>query len=305
MTIGALLACLMAAAVLAAAAPVLVRSMRPASSTMLLTACALTVSAGTGFVACVLCFETVACIPSIASAGGWSVHQLDRSSPQPWAGTLAGVIVSVLLARSIRTVVGQGRSLWRSAAACRRLPNVAGLVITAWPEPPHAIAGFPGRVVIGAPVLAALDPHHRRALLAHENAHLAARHHVYLQLVEVATAANPILRPVRRAVRLSTERWADEIAADQVGDRRVVAAAIVAAARTSTSQAATTTRLAAAQDAVVYRVQVLLRPPGRTRVSAAALGALLVLTPATAAFSTAHAAEGIFERAHTLTVHSQ
>ncbi|MBO1753805.1 M48 family metalloprotease [Allobranchiibius sp. CTAmp26] len=304
MTVSALIACLGAGIALAVAAPVLVRSMRPASATMLLTAGALAVSACAGFIACILGFETVAGIPFIAAAGGWSVRQLHGSNPAPWAGLLAGAVVSVLLIRSLTTFVGQGRSLWRSAAACRQMPNVAGLVITDDAESPHALAGFPGRVVVGAPVLAALGPGHRRALIAHEQAHLVARHHVYLQLVEVATAANPILRPVRRAVRLSTERWADEMAADQTGDRRVVAGAIVAAATSVTSAEATTTRLASAEDAVAYRVRVLLQPRRRTRLPAAVLGALLVIVPAGAAAVAAHTAEGAFERAHAQLAHA-
>ncbi|UIJ35960.1 hypothetical protein [Allobranchiibius sp. GilTou73] len=249
-----------------------------------------------------MCFETIAGIPAIAAACGWSARQLHSSSPAPWAGMLAGAVVSVLLARSLISVVGEVRSLWQSAAACRRMPNVAGLVIIPELESPRAIAGFPGRVVVGAPVLAALGPRYRQALIAHKQAHLIAHHHAYLQLVEVATAANPILRPVRRAVRLSTERWSDEIAADQIGDRRVVAGAIVAAA-TVTSADATITRLAFAQDEVAYRVQVLLQPRRRSLPAAAVLGALLVVVPAGAVATTAHITEGTFERAHARLVH--
>ncbi len=62
----------------------------------------------------------------------------------------------------------------------------------------------------------------RRALLAHEQAHLDLGHHRYLRASEM-TASFPLLGPLARAVRFSTERWADEEAASVVGDRRVVA----------------------------------------------------------------------------------
>ena len=35
----------------------------------------------------------------------------------------------------------------------------------------------------------------RAVLLAHEAAHLIGRHHLYLQVAELAAAANPLLRP--------------------------------------------------------------------------------------------------------------
>jgi len=47
-------------------------------------------------------------------------------------------------------------------------------------------------------MLRTLSADERRALLAHEAAHLTYRHHVYTQLTDVAAAANPLLRPLRR-----------------------------------------------------------------------------------------------------------
>lgn len=295
MTLDALLVCLVVGAVLAVSASALVRVLPPALATVLLTSAALTVSAGTGFVAAVLAFEAAARLPAVARIGGWNTHDFGTGQG-PVQGVIAGSIVLALLIQAARTFVEQGRQLWRSAAACRAMPHAAGLVITNDIRSPHALAGFPGRVIVGAPVLAALTPAHRRALLAHEEAHLASRHHLYLQLVEIAIAANPALRPVRHAVRLSTERWADEYAARQVKDRRVVAAAITAAATFATPMA-TTTRLASAKDGVTYRVRALLHPPRHTRLPVLGLGVLLLL-PALAAAAAAHATESTFEHAH-------
>ncbi|MEV7376006.1 M48 family metalloprotease, partial [Streptomyces sp. NPDC090301] len=87
-----------------------------------------------------------------------------------------------------------------------------------------------GRVVVSTGMLAGLAPAERRALFAHERAHLAARHHRHLLTVHLAARANPFLRPLRTAVSYTAERWADEEAAAEVGSRRSVARAIGKAA---------------------------------------------------------------------------
>ncbi|WP_318212152.1 M56 family metallopeptidase [Streptomyces sp. SJL17-1] len=88
----------------------------------------------------------------------------------------------------------------------------------------------PGRVVVSTGMLAGLAPAERRALFAHERAHLAGRHHRHLLTVHLAARANPFLRPLRTAVSYTAERWADEEAAAEVGSRRSVARAIGKAA---------------------------------------------------------------------------
>lgn len=93
---------------------------------------------------------------------------------------------------------------------------------------PYAYA-LPGgdrdRVVVIPALPACLEPAERRALFAHERAHLAALHHRLLVAVRLARA-NPFLRPLRTAVSYTAERWADEDAAHTVGSRRVVARAM-------------------------------------------------------------------------------
>ncbi|GAA4965517.1 hypothetical protein GCM10023238_36480 [Streptomyces heliomycini] len=101
---------------------------------------------------------------------------------------------------------------------------------------PYAYA-LPGgrrdRVVVTTAMLDCLEPAERRALFAHERAHLAARHHRFLLAVQLAARANPFLRPLRTAVAYTAERWADEGAAQAVGSRRTVARAIGKAALVS------------------------------------------------------------------------
>ncbi|MFI6844481.1 M56 family metallopeptidase [Kitasatospora sp. NBC_00085] len=153
----------------------------------------------------------------------------------------------------------------------------------------------PGRIVVTAGMLRALTAPERAALLAHERAHLAARHHLFLALAEHAAAVHPALRPLRAPLGYHLERWADEAAAERVGDRAVTARAVGRAAlAASRSPRPARPRLAPAAHTgpVPRRVAALLLPcpaAPRTGRSAAALAlaACLALTAAAALDATA------------------
>ncbi|MEU5718897.1 M56 family metallopeptidase [Streptomyces sp. NPDC020403] len=145
-------------------------------------------------------------------------------------------------------------------------PDVA---VVASPDP-YAYAlprtrGHGGRVVVSTGMLTCLDGSERRALVAHERAHLAGGHHRYLLAVQLAARANPFLLPLRTAVTYSTERWADEEAAHAVGSRRTVATAVGKAALFSNRPAGPDAARAplpafAAAGQVPRRVAALLSP---------------------------------------------
>ncbi|MFD5898478.1 M56 family metallopeptidase [Streptomyces sp. NPDC060366] len=122
----------------------------------------------------------------------------------------------------------------------------------------HGMSG--GRIVVSTAMLACLDADERAALVAHERAHLAGRHHRYLLLVRFAARANPLLMPLRSAVAYATERWADEEAARVTGERRVVARAIGKAALVSRGTPTPTLAGFAAPGPVPRRVAALLEP---------------------------------------------
>ncbi|MFE5582593.1 M56 family metallopeptidase [Kitasatospora sp. NPDC056531] len=147
--------------------------------------------------------------------------------------------------------------------------------------------GEPGRIVVTSGMLRALSGPERSALLAHERAHLAARHHVFLALAEHAADLHPALRPLRAPLGYHLERWADEVAAARVGDRAVTARAVGRAALAANrSPWPARPRLVAAAHSgpVPRRVAALLQPrpaatPGtRLRAVALALAACLALT---------------------------
>ncbi|MEU9554036.1 M56 family metallopeptidase [Streptomyces fumanus] len=186
-------------------------------------------------------------------------------------------------------VTACARELWRHGRVRRRahraLAGLPGTSVAVLPDAvPYAYA-LPGgrrdRVVVTTALLACLEPAERRALFAHERAHLAARHHRFLLTVRLAALANPFLRPLRTAVSYTAERWADEAAAGAVGSRRTVATAIGKAALVSRGTPAATLAGLTAPGPVPRRVAALLgpapavrrRPPVFTSVGLAAWGA--------------------------------
>ena len=170
------------------------------------------------------------------------------------------------------------RALRVAAREARELPGDGTLAVVA-DDRADAYA-VPGRVVVSTGMLAALDPAGRRVLFAHEFAHLTGRHHVFRGLVRVASAANPLLWPLRPALWYATERWADENAATAVGDR-VATARVIGAVALAYSPPA---RMGiGGPGPVPRRVAALLRPPPRRGLGivAAALSLLLYSAYAT------------------------
>ncbi|MFF0412473.1 M48 family metalloprotease [Kitasatospora sp. NPDC004745] len=153
----------------------------------------------------------------------------------------------------------------------------------------------PGRIVVTSGMLRALSGPERAALLAHERAHLAARHHVFLALAEHAADLHPALGALRTPLGFHLERWADEVAAARVGDRTVTAHAVGRAALAAgRSPWPARPRLvpAAHSGPVPRRVAALLQPrPAaagtRRRAVALALAACLALSTAATLDATA------------------
>ena len=281
------------------------RWLPPATAVRLLSLAAVVTALSTGFVLAIAAFLVLARVPAIATLGHWSTATVSLDDPIPTsAGLLAGATVLVLLCAALRRFALAGRDLATAAAACRRLgPGTDGLVIVDDEEPDaYALQGLTGRVVVSTAMLRALPADERRVLLAHEAAHLSHYHHVYMQLAELGAAANPLLRPLAVAVRDGAERWADEDAAAEVGDRALAARALARAglARALASpgrRLAPLATLPAVDSGVAHRALALLAPRPRRRRWLAVAVAALVLTPLAAAAITAHDTEHRFELA--------
>jgi Peptidase family M48 len=264
---------ILVAVVLAAAAGQLRRRLHPAVAVPLLTFAALATALATGFVLAVAAFDVLALLTPVAALGRWSVAAVRPGGVSSVGlGVAAGVAVSVLLAAAVRHATRIGVDLGRAVATGRRLgPDAGGLVVLRDDQPnAFALPGIHGRVVVSTGMLRALSPDERRVLLAHERAHLAHRHHIYGQLAGLAATANPLLRPVAREVEHGIERWADEVAAAEVGDRRLAARALARAALARAgshvdSRPGFALHVAGQPAGVAARALALLRPPPRRR----------------------------------------
>lgn len=198
--------------------------------------------------------------PALAEALGWCGMLLTSHDRVPAAAGSAAWILLVAM------LLGAGSHIMRRHRA--RTTNGPELLDT---EVPIAFAapgryGREGGVVVSTGMLEILDHDERKVLFAHEQAHLKYRHHRFLQVAETAAAAVPLLRPISRRVRFATERWADEAAADELGDRRVVARAIARAALASTD-ARPAAVMAFGGSSTLARVEAMLQRPGEARAS--------------------------------------
>ncbi|HEY5832928.1 M48 family metalloprotease, partial [Streptomyces sp.] len=170
-------------------------------------------------------------LPPVAALGDFVLPVVGDQVTVPAACVAAGLLAAVVVAL-VRTV----RRHVVLAARARRAAATAGTQagdLTVLPDPgpdAYALPGRPGRIVVTSGMLRALDPAEREALLAHERAHLAGRHHLFLTALALACAAHPALRGLRGPLSYALERWADESAAAAVGDRRLAARAIGRAA---------------------------------------------------------------------------
>jgi Zn-dependent protease with chaperone function len=199
--------------------------------------------------------------------------------------TLAGAVV----ARTAVSAATHFRAAWQQAALHAQTARIVGrtepflgAVLVEHSEPvAYCVAGRPPTVVLSTGAVDALDAAQLQAVLAHERAHLAGRHHRLLALARVGHLVLPFLPLMRDAdaqVARLVEMHADDAAA-RTNDPRSLATALVVLATSASPSAA----LAAAATDAVQRIHRLLRPAeplGITRrqllrVTAAALA----LTP--------------------------
>lgn len=149
----------------------------------------------------------------------------DALASHPHGSALLGVSA---MAGLVWALIGGTRAWARHHGVAQSMPPASGVHIVSATEPiAYAVPGRPGYVVVSSGALDLLDDAERRAMLAHEQAHLDRHHHRFVRIGDVAAGALPPLRPMTRRLRFATERWADEEAARVTGDRAVVARAII------------------------------------------------------------------------------
>jgi beta-lactamase regulating signal transducer with metallopeptidase domain len=211
----------------AAARPLAAR-LEPRQATWLLTSATVALAGCSMAALALLAAYAAARAPVLAALGDYSQLVMRRGDP---ISAAVGVVAALALTGAMVAVAAMFRNRARALAESYRraagLQADDGIVVVPGPAiEAYALPGSPGRIVVSDRLFDQLDDGRRAALIAHEQAHLAARHHLFAVVARLAAAANPLLIPVARSVEYTVERWADEHAATVTGDRRLVAETI-------------------------------------------------------------------------------
>jgi Zn-dependent protease with chaperone function len=195
--------------------------------------------------------------------------------PLGFAAAAATLTAAVLAWRYGRALQRAGRRTRAHAEAARitgRRLVVKGdgeaggaTVVLDAPQPAaYCVPGRPAAIVLTSGALAVLDRAQLGAVLAHERAHLAGRHHLLISLSRGLAASFPgvpvFTRGPTEVARLA-ELCADDAAARRAGRPALVAALLAMGTGTAVPAPA----LAATSGAVTARVHRLLDPPRRGR----------------------------------------
>jgi len=277
----------------------------PRMATWLLTLSSVVLAVASGAVLGLLALAGAMSLPVFASLGSLSARAMSRVDAAP---LLLGVIAAAFLAAAALSVL---RAAWLRISAlvsahreARRLSGDGRLLVIVKDAraDAYAVPGWPARIVITSGMLDSLTAAESEVLLAHERAHAAARHYLFLAVARLSAAANPMLRPLAAAVSYSVERWADEQAVRVTGNRplaaRAIAKAALASAAAHSGPGTATHVLGAAGDkaeisragSVPRRVNALLGPPPPQRFVLLALAIGLVVVSSLAAL---HAADDL------------
>jgi Zn-dependent protease with chaperone function len=276
-------ACLVALAAsvgYAAAGPALARDLTPAVAVRLLVVASVVVAASSLVVLFVVALIWVGQLPVVANYYDWSAETLRSTDPLPVVvGVVSALLVVAIVPYLVTVALRRTRALWTARRACRRRGRDRRRLVVVESDRAAAFATpvGGGRIVVTTGLLRVLSADERRALLAHEASHLSHGHVWWVLAADLAAAANPLLRRAAHHVNHTVERWADEDAAREVGDRQVVARALARAALHRPASVPGSA-LAALGGQVPDRVRALLNPPPRRHslLAAVTLVALLL-----------------------------
>lgn len=280
--------------IVAAASPRLVKGWRPAWAARTLAFSALLLSLAAVWGLMLLAGILVGQAPAFARPGDYSRIALGRLDPVPQLASVAAIIVLVVAVWRIVALLAAAlkrRRLLLDLLAAGSGRSELQVILDDRPFAAAVAPRFrrPGRVLVSVGMLRSLDGAERRALLAHERAHLRRRHNLYEGIGRLAAAMNPMLAGLLRALRFALERWADEDAAASVLDRELVARAIGKAALASLTAARPPGAVAAAglgfeRLGVIDRIQALsLEPTTSRRLPVLAATAVITLVAVWAA----------------------
>ena len=228
-----------------------------------------------------------ACTPGVYRSAAFEV-------PLGAAAAIATLTAAVLAWRYGRAMRKAGRRTRAHAEAARitgrRLPaggdgdggtgrqaGSGATVVLDVPQPAaYCVPGRPAAIVLTSGALAVLDRAQLGAVLAHERAHLAGRHHLLISLSRGLTTSFPgvpvFTRGPAEVARLA-ELCADDAAARRSGRPALIAALLAM----GTGAAVPAPALAVTSGAVTARVRRLLDPPRRGRHARYGLALITVI----------------------------
>jgi beta-lactamase regulating signal transducer with metallopeptidase domain len=210
--------------------------------------------------------------------------------------TIAAALTLTVLAwrygRSVQRAQRRTRAHAEAALiAGRQLPGGGAAVVLDAAQPAaYCVPGRPAAIVLTSAALDVLDPGQLTAVLAHERAHLAGRHHLLIALTRGLAAifpGVPLFTQGPAEVARLTEMCADDAAARH-SSRPTLVAALLAM---GTGMAVPAPALAATGGAVSARVQRLVEPapPARHARNRLALVTVILLLALASALVTRYA----------------
>jgi hypothetical protein len=233
--------------------------------------------------------------------GDWSPAVLRAHAPVPVA---AGIVSIALL---LFAGISLGAAALRLARGLREIKRLRAsvshdrcgdLTIVHASEPEAvAVPGWRGSIVVTSGMLQVLEPAERAVLLAHERSHLRSAHWMFRLATRLGTALLPTSKSTIVSCDSALERWADEAAAAEVGDRHLTARSVAKAALATTDYRRSVLSLAFAEGGVGERVQALLQPRHASNWRPALLLALLAIFGAAALLNAGRELDGLFDLA--------
>jgi Peptidase family M48 len=226
-----------------------------------------------GFLGSVLLsLQFLAHYPASSRLMAWC--QMFGSSHHP----VSNPVGALAIAFSVAGLVGSTRFVFKHRAARRVHEELRSLI-----DQPilldsskgvfaYTLPGLQPLTVLSAGLVTQLDVDEQAVVLAHEQAHHQYRHDRFLVASRVASALFFPANIFGRAVEHSLERWADEHAADVVGDRKLVAITVARTALLANQSEHSSRRVTpfgvlgftvASPFSTTQRVRSLLRPPQR------------------------------------------
>jgi Zn-dependent protease with chaperone function len=214
-------------------------------------------------------------------------------TPPSTAGPLLGLaLLTTVTGGLLAGGLVAGTRAWSAARGQRELltlagrsqPGLPGVTVLDHPAPlayclPGRVGRRSGPIVLTTATLERLDPGQLQAVLTHEHAHQARRHHVLLLVAEALRVGLPWL-PAARAAHGAVARLV-ELAADDVAvhhhDRIDIAAALATLA--TAPAPAPALGLGAAGSGTLERIRRLTGPPATRPLGALLLASLVVVAP--------------------------